>query len=97
MQLRTLSRCALSKLLSAWFIVLILVPFTAPFKTVDWGAPAKPAANLYAKLADKLAKDAGVFSLAHQLTPGFIVLHRTSCLAVQPTVARRVAATPLRI
>lgn len=97
MRLRSLSRCALSKLLSAWFIVLIVLPFTAPFKTIDYGAPAKPAPNLNAKLADKLAKDAGLFSLADPPAPRFVVLYRANRIAVQPTFARRIAATPLRI
>ena len=46
----------LSKLFAAWFVVLIVLPFTAPFQVYDQGAPmAKTTPGHELKTSDKVS------------------------------------------
>jgi hypothetical protein len=55
MQLR---RSLISKLFAVWFVVLIVVPFTAPFRAWDPGTPISKPVNHDLKASDKLHDDA---------------------------------------
>jgi hypothetical protein len=60
----SLRQSLLSKLVAAWFIVLIVLPFTAPFQTYDPRAPIGSAPAHDLKTSDKLSNDAAVVALA---------------------------------
>jgi hypothetical protein len=49
-------RLAISKGIAVWFIVLILVPFTAPFPTYHLGGPAHPHSS-DAQVKEKTGSD----------------------------------------
>ena len=66
-----LPRCTISKLFAIWFVVLIVLPCTAPFQTVDFAAPVGNARSHVLLSADKLAKDTTTPSCAHLVVPFF--------------------------
>ena len=92
-----LRRCFLSKAIAAFFVAMIVLPFTAPFQTYDPNAPLvnKTAHDL--NVGDKLAKDAGVAALAPTLVfvacPAVLLAPR----AVSRDVPRPVDCTVLRL
>jgi hypothetical protein len=55
-----LRRSLLSKAIAVWFVVLIVLPFTAPFRVWENGAPVSKAQGDDLKPSEKLAKDAAV-------------------------------------
>jgi hypothetical protein len=55
-----LRRSLISKLFAVWFVVLIVLPFTAPFRAWDEGTPISKPVNHDLKASDKLAKDAAI-------------------------------------
>ena len=55
-----LRRSLISKLFAVWFVVLIVLPFTAPFQAWDSKAPISKPVNHNLKASDKLSKDAGI-------------------------------------
>ena len=64
----SLRRSAVSKLLALWFVVLIVLPFTAPFRAWEIGAPIKPPSS-DAFSSDKLPKDAATAVLVARVVP----------------------------
>lgn len=64
-----LRRSTISKLFAVWFVVLIVLPFTAPFQTLDLGAPVGKAAAQDLFSANKLSKDTTTTALSHHVVP----------------------------
>jgi hypothetical protein len=59
-----LRRSLLSKAIAAFFVALIVLPFTAPFQTYDPKIPLTKQTAHDLNVSDKLAKDAGVAAFA---------------------------------
>jgi len=66
----SLRRSAVSKFFAALFVVLIALPFTAPFRAWDPGAPVKtPTSDAFS--SDKLPKDVATAALVARVVPVF--------------------------
>jgi hypothetical protein len=55
-----LRRRLISKLFAGWLVVLIVLPFTAPFRAWDTGTPISKPLSHDLKASDKLSKDAAI-------------------------------------
>src|SRR5947207_7456382 len=88
---------AISKFVAAWFVVLIGLPFTAPFQTLDLATPAQGAAQ-GSPSADKDFKEATMTETA--VDPGTPLIGIGFC-AVSPTYGdarpRPIEQTVLRL
>jgi hypothetical protein len=82
----SLRRSLVSKVFAVWFVVLIVLPFTAPFQVWDPGAPVGKAPSHDLQLSAKLSNDAGIAALAPSAAPP------TSHLVVRSWKAHRRAA-----
>jgi hypothetical protein len=56
----SLRRNLLSRVLAVWFVVLIVLPFTAPFQVWSDGPAFSKAQGDDLKSSDKLSKDAAI-------------------------------------
>jgi len=65
-----LRRSTISKLFAVGLVTLIVLPFTAPFQTVDFSAPLGKLARVLLP-ADKLAKDTGTPAFTDLIAPFF--------------------------
>jgi hypothetical protein len=65
----SLRRSLVLKVLAVWFVVLIVLPFTAPFQVWDPGAPIGKAPSHDLKLSAKLTNDAGIAACAPSAAP----------------------------
>jgi hypothetical protein len=59
-----LRRSIFSKAIAAFFVAMIVLPFTAPFQTYDPQTPLAKHSAHDLNVQDKLAKDAGLAALA---------------------------------
>ena len=85
-----LRRSLLAKAFAAFFVAIIVLPFTAPFQTYD---PAVPLAKQTAhdlNISDKLAKDAGIAAYAPS-----VVFIAGPAAPLLPRVASRGAHRPV--
>jgi hypothetical protein len=64
-----LRRSLISKLFAVWFVALIVVPFTAPFRAWDPGTPISKPTNQDFKASDKLQEDAAIIAFAPSAAP----------------------------
>ncbi len=78
-----LRRCLLSKAIAAFFVAMIVLPFTAPFQTYDPQTPLAKHSAHDLNIQEKLAKDAGLAALA----PAVLVVFGTAT----PLTPRRVS------
>jgi hypothetical protein len=74
------SRTTIAKLIALWFVVLIVLPFTAPFQTIDLSAPRDKAPTHALLSIDKLAKDAASPASTDDVIPcaGYVALPAAS-------------------
>ena len=85
-----LRRSAFSKAIAALFVAMIVLPFTAPFQTYD---PQTPLATQHVhdlNVQDKLAKDAGLASLAPTVVAVFGIV-----TPLTPRIASRDVRCPV--
>ena len=77
--LMSLRRSTLSRIFAVWFVVLIVLPFTAPFQVWSDGPAFSKAQGDDLKSSDKLSKDAatvGVFSSGLTGSNSIVFWHR---------------------
>jgi hypothetical protein len=66
-------RCSfVSRVFAVWFMVLIVLPFTAPFQAWDPAAPISKASSQGLRPTDKLSADAALAALAPSVAPSTI-------------------------
>jgi hypothetical protein len=65
----SLRRSLVSQLFAVWFVVLIVLPFAAPFQAWDPGTPIGKAPSHDLKSSDKLSNDTGIAALAPIAAP----------------------------
>jgi hypothetical protein len=89
----SLRRSLLSRVFALWFVVLIVLPFTAPFQVWSDGPAFGKTQGDDLKSSDKLSKDAAI-AVSLVSTPVFtrgITVHR------RPTHRRSVSHTLLTV
>jgi hypothetical protein len=90
-------RSLLSRVFAVWFVVLIVLPFTAPFRAWDNRAPVSKANSDDCKPSDKLSKDATIAVCSPStlvLTAGVAIERR---LLRGPRIGRHTLPTVLRL
>ena len=60
----SLRRSPVSKVIALWFVVLIVLPFTAPFQAWDPRTPIGKAAGHDVKTSEKLSTDVAIAARA---------------------------------
>jgi hypothetical protein len=65
----SLRHCTVSKFFAVWFVITIVLPFTAPFQTWDPMAPVGKAPSHDAASSDKLSKDAAAVAVIASSAP----------------------------
>ena len=74
-----------SKLFAVWFVITIVLPFTAPFQTWDLTGPVGKAPGHDAAPSDKLSKNAAAVAVVACSEP----VPRSISLPVRPLVNRQ--------
>jgi hypothetical protein len=94
----SLRRSTISKIVAVWFVALIVLPFTAPFQTLDLTAP-KGAPDVHGALtADKLStKDITTTTFTPHVVPYVVALAGPDAGASQNHNRRRDCPTVLRL
>jgi hypothetical protein len=65
----TLRRALVSKLCAGFFVVLIVLPFTAPFRAWDSGTPIGKASSHDLKVSDELSNSTAIAASTPSVVP----------------------------
>lgn len=94
----SLRRSTISKIFAVWFVALIVLPFTAPFQTLDLTAPKRTPDVHGALAADKLStKDITTTTFTLDVVPYVVTLTGPDPGGSQNHNRRRDCPTVLRL